>query len=845
VTNPSLGTGYTTSYTYNAADAGSGTVVKTVSTDPNGHATTFHAKDNGTITKAVDALSHSRSSSYTANNDPSTLTDGLSQITTLNYDTKNNLTSLIAPKTGASAATWSLAYNTPGTVTGGSYLQSSTTDPQGSCSAFTYDAAGNLTDTYAGQSSGCDGLTGGSHFNNSYQGDSGVSSCTSDGLTTTYKGILCSTSYPNQAGGSNKINYTYTFASTAPKTLQKLAVTQPGGTCSTPRKLCMTYSYDADTRLTSVQDSSSANGSTGTLTTYCYDGDDRITKVFYTAPSAPPNCITGTANLTYTYDGDGNLTQRVDSTGTATFGYDDLNRAVTKNTGTNVCSVTVTRSSGTVTLQGTVCFGYDGANNLTSTVDSLGTTTYGYDAANRLTSLVEPGGTSGCTIGTTKTLCTAFAYDNDDHRTQTQYPGGAKLKLTYDNAGNETSAIGTSSTGTTLTSFTACYRLLVSNSCPSAGAGTDVSVVQQVKEADPRATLTSDYGYDLNGRLCYTAATVGTCAAPPSGANTYSYDAAGNRNQSVIGSTTNYYLYNAANQLCAKSTSNTGTCAAPPTGATTYNYDGNGNLTGSANPTSSYSYNTAAQTTAITNNGVTLSAISYADVGQNERTSFTNGANTTTVLSTPLGVDKTVSGAATSYTVRDSDGALIGYRDSSGTHWYSLLDNHGSVVAVINSSGSTVGNRYAYDEYGRSTYTFPSPTVTQPYGYLGGYTDPTGLIKFGDRYYDPTLGRWTQPDPIAGTLQSPKTIDRYTYVGDDPNNNSDLTGRDFFSVFTTVDDIIEGSVDIGLSIGAGITIASGEFGLAGAIGLGILGVGFGVVGAAFLGYGIYEAVSGE
>jgi len=31
----------------------------------------------------------------------------------------------------------------------------------------------------------------------------------------------------------------------------------------------------------------------------------------------------------------------------------------------------------------------------------------------------------------------------------------------------------------------------------------------------------------------------------------------------------------------------------------------------------------------------------------------------------------------------------------------------------------------------------------------------TGLIEFGMRYYNPELGRWTQQDPVAGSLGSP------------------------------------------------------------------------------------------
>ncbi|MEU5756833.1 RHS repeat-associated core domain-containing protein [Streptomyces sp. NPDC047829] len=57
--------------------------------------------------------------------------------------------------------------------------------------------------------------------------------------------------------------------------------------------------------------------------------------------------------------------------------------------------------------------------------------------------------------------------------------------------------------------------------------------------------------------------------------------------------------------------------------------------------------------------------------------------------------------------------------------------------------------------------------VPQPYRYAGAYADPTGLYKMGHRYYDPTLGRFTQPGP-SGQEENP-----YLYAGGDPINNSD------------------------------------------------------------------------
>jgi RHS repeat-associated protein len=66
--------------------------------------------------------------------------------------------------------------------------------------------------------------------------------------------------------------------------------------------------------------------------------------------------------------------------------------------------------------------------------------------------------------------------------------------------------------------------------------------------------------------------------------------------------------------------------------------------------------------------------------------------------------------------------------------------------------------------------TFVQSNIGTSSRYTGGYLDTaTGMYKLGARYYDPTLGRFTQTDP---TGQDP----HYTYAGNDPCNYVDPTG---------------------------------------------------------------------
>jgi RHS repeat-associated protein len=61
---------------------------------------------------------------------------------------------------------------------------------------------------------------------------------------------------------------------------------------------------------------------------------------------------------------------------------------------------------------------------------------------------------------------------------------------------------------------------------------------------------------------------------------------------------------------------------------------------------------------------------------------------------------------------------------------------------------------------------------------VGQYLDTeTGMYHMGARYYDPTIARFTQQDPQAGQLSSPLSLNRYLYVGDNPVNGRDCSGR--------------------------------------------------------------------
>jgi RHS repeat-associated protein len=106
-------------------------------------------------------------------------------------------------------------------------------------------------------------------------------------------------------------------------------------------------------------------------------------------------------------------------------------------------------------------------------------------------------------------------------------------------------------------------------------------------------------------------------------------------------------------------------------------------------------------------------------------------------------------------------------RTPDGKKYSYLFDGLGSIVGMTDSSGTEV-NSYDYDPYGQVINQTEQSGLNNPWKFAGGYLDSsTGLYKFGQRYYNPNLGRWTQLDS-AGT--------GYVYAGDNPVNAVDPSG---------------------------------------------------------------------
>lgn len=572
-------------------------------------------------------------------------------------------------------------------------------------------------------------------------------------LETAADGTITSATAPGN--GTNKTTYVYNGD-------KQLHVMTPADAPVGGDKLAArTYGYDDFGRLRT------ATNGRGVTTTYTYDRQNRLLSTSFSDT---------TPTVTYTYTDRGQIATRVDANGTTTYGYDQLGRLITR----------ANSFAG-----GTITYGYDKSSNLISTTDSRGTTTNAFDASGVPTQITY------ATSSGTKIL--GFATDDQGRRTDTWLRTNASRSVwtahvhqDYDTTGRVSRVISrVNSTGTPNTVVDTSYCYNSATPAPTCGTGTTTDRVKLQWERNNLNAQVTAYTYDGAGRLL----TANQSGGSSPNSHAYTYDARGNRlTDTVTGTTpsTQTLTYNAANQL-----TNAG-----------YTFDATGNMT--ADPSGTYTYNGAEQMTNVTNGSGSFT-YKYAGSSQVEVLQQQTPTSTYQLVygrtnSTGLPVIEQVKiGGNTAYIENDPvTGQPLMLRTSSGTEALYVYSGTGNPIALALGTGSLIVTS-TYDPYGVVVASAGSSTTAgnqNPYGFKSGIQDrATGWVHFGNRWYNPAIGRWTQQDTLDAPM-SPLDANRYAYSGSDPINNTDPTGRDAIRAFGWAAELL-GFVDLAIAIANG------------------------------------------
>jgi RHS repeat-associated protein/uncharacterized repeat protein (TIGR01451 family) len=119
----------------------------------------------------------------------------------------------------------------------------------------------------------------------------------------------------------------------------------------------------------------------------------------------------------------------------------------------------------------------------------------------------------------------------------------------------------------------------------------------------------------------------------------------------------------------------------------------------------------------------------------------------------------------------------LAMKDGSGNLFFFVNDHLGSTSLTLNSNGGVYAEQ-RYKPYGETRHIAYAGTPTRRQ-YTGQINDiGTGLYFYNARYYDPALGRFTQADTIVPEPGNPQTLNRFSYVNNNPIKYTDPTGHE-------------------------------------------------------------------
>ncbi len=446
----------------------------------------------------------------------------------------------------------------------------------------------------------------------------------------------------------------------------------------------------------------------------------------------------------------------------------------------------------------TIGFGYDGAGRPSTVSFDRGTLAFGYSPTNgSLTSIASPGGDSlkftydGAlpkTVTWKGTLNGSVGVSYNTHfRVTAQTVNGANsVSFAYDKDGllKQAGALGLRRNTTngllladslnavkTTYGYTSRGELAAMH---TARGGTALLGTGYVRDSLGRIVQLFDttlgtakrwsYVYDLAGRLTADSLNGNLFHA-------FTYDSNGNRLSYLSGAGTVTYRYDAQDRLLASYANGD---------STTYTYGSNGELKTKTVPggaTTTYTYDALGNLMRVlVPNGSAVDTIGYVIDGQNRRVGRTlNGTVTHRWLyQNQLNPVAELDGAGNvvSRFVYGTRSNVPDYLLKGGSVYRLVADHLGSARLVVDTATGAVVQQMDYDEWG--VVIASSGTGLQPFGFAGGLDElATGLVRFGQRDFAPTLGRWTIRDQLG---LGGGSLGVYHYAGGDPIDLVDPVG---------------------------------------------------------------------
>jgi RHS repeat-associated protein len=431
--------------------------------------------------------------------------------------------------------------------------------------------------------------------------------------------------------------------------------------------------------------------------------------------------------VTFAYDtgtnGKGRRIAMTDLTGSESYAYDALGRTISVTRTTDGVAYT---SQTTYTLLG---------QPATITYPDGEVVTYTYDA-----------GKIASVVGAT-TYVSNMAYDAAGQITQVTYGNGTVTTHTYSPTTLRLTGLVSSGSGGSLQNLAYAYD----------NVG-NVTAITDNRDAANNQSFT----YDQLDRL--------TSATGPYGSQVYVYNAIGN----VIYKEGVTYSYGATAQTCNRLMPHavTGT-----TDGKTYAYDCNGNMVSDGERTLAWDADN--KPVSISRVGVGTTEFGYSGdgarvkkVGPSRTIRYVGGFEDHVTDSVQV---KHISAGSLPVATRVVGGINPGIYFLHGDHL-------GSLNVLTNSQGAEV-QRLSYQPFGETHSNTGSVDFYQ-HRYTGQEQDPeTGLYFYNARYYNPVLGRFISPDSIVPEPGNPQSLNRYSYVENNPVNRIDPSGHFSFGRF--------------------------------------------------------------